>query len=164
MRPYNPGPALTGPVWAGPRSLATTCGITIVFSSSGYLDVSVRRVGPLSGGASSRRRVAPFGNPRIEACVRLPAEYRCLSRPSSPARAKASPVRPSLLPRAGRSRGRPRLFPKPQRTSPPAPAGGTAPRFPRGENKNERSARRVEDNGFEPLTPCVQGRCSSQLS
>ena len=25
-------------------------------------------------------------------------------------------------------------------------------------------ANRVEDNGFEPLTPCVQGRCSSQLS
>ena len=23
---------------------------------------------------------------------------------------------------------------------------------------------KVEDNGFEPLTPCVQGRCSSQLS
>ena len=22
----------------------------------------------------------------------------------------------------------------------------------------------VEDKGFEPLTPCVQGRCSSQLS
>ena len=22
----------------------------------------------------------------------------------------------------------------------------------------------VEDNGFEPMTPCVQGRCSSQLS
>ena len=31
-------------VWAIPRSLATTCGITIVFSSSGYLDVSVPRV------------------------------------------------------------------------------------------------------------------------
>ena len=28
-------------VWALPRSLATTRGITIVFSSSGYLDVSV---------------------------------------------------------------------------------------------------------------------------
>ena len=41
---YNPGPALTGPVWAVPRSLATTCGITLVFSSSGYLDVSVPRV------------------------------------------------------------------------------------------------------------------------
>jgi hypothetical protein len=23
---------------------------------------------------------------------------------------------------------------------------------------------KVENNGFEPLTPCVQGRCSSQLS
>jgi hypothetical protein len=31
-------------VWANPRSLATTNGITIVFSSSGYLDVSVHRV------------------------------------------------------------------------------------------------------------------------
>ena len=31
-------------VWAVPLSLATTYGITIVFSSSGYLDVSVPRV------------------------------------------------------------------------------------------------------------------------
>jgi hypothetical protein len=31
-------------VWANPLSLATTHGITIVFSSSGYLDVSVPRV------------------------------------------------------------------------------------------------------------------------
>jgi hypothetical protein len=23
---------------------------------------------------------------------------------------------------------------------------------------------KVENNGFEPMTPCVQGRCSSQLS
>jgi hypothetical protein len=23
---------------------------------------------------------------------------------------------------------------------------------------------KVEDIGFEPMTPCVQGRCSSQLS
>src|SRR5690606_14559698 len=30
--------------WANPRSLATTCGITIVFSSYAYLDVSVQRV------------------------------------------------------------------------------------------------------------------------
>jgi hypothetical protein len=29
------------PVWANPRSLAATDGITVVFSSSGYLDVSV---------------------------------------------------------------------------------------------------------------------------
>jgi hypothetical protein len=42
---YNPRPALTGLVWAPPISLATTLGITIVFFSSGYLDVSVPRVG-----------------------------------------------------------------------------------------------------------------------
>ena len=33
-----------GSVWALPRSLAATYGITFVFSSSGYLDVSVHRV------------------------------------------------------------------------------------------------------------------------
>ena len=32
------------PVWALPISLAATLGITVVFSSSGYLDVSVHRV------------------------------------------------------------------------------------------------------------------------
>ena len=32
------------PVWALPRSLAATYGITVVFFSSGYLDVSVHRV------------------------------------------------------------------------------------------------------------------------
>ena len=44
MWSYNPLTALTGRVWALPLSLATTYGITIVFSSSGYLDVSVLRV------------------------------------------------------------------------------------------------------------------------
>ena len=41
---YYPGTAATVPVWALPRSLATTCGITVVFFSCGYLDVSVPRV------------------------------------------------------------------------------------------------------------------------
>ena len=41
---YNPGSAVTDPVWALPLSLATTRGITIVFSSSAYLDVSVQQV------------------------------------------------------------------------------------------------------------------------
>ena len=41
---YNPGFAETMPVWAAPRSLATTCGITLVFFSYGYLDVSVPHV------------------------------------------------------------------------------------------------------------------------
>ena len=41
---YNPNIAVTTLVWAIPRSLATTYGITIVFFSYGYLDVSVPRV------------------------------------------------------------------------------------------------------------------------
>ena len=39
-------------------------------------------------------RVAPFGDPRISDCLRLPGAYRSLPRPSSPACAKASTVRP----------------------------------------------------------------------
>ena len=39
-------PPARGGVWAFPLSLAATNGITIVFFSSGYLDVSVRRVPP----------------------------------------------------------------------------------------------------------------------
>ena len=42
--PTTPLNAETLVVWAVPRSLATTSGITIVFSSYGYLDVSVPRV------------------------------------------------------------------------------------------------------------------------
>jgi hypothetical protein len=45
LQSYNPTVAETTMVWAVPRSLATTWGITIVFFSSGYLDVSVLRVG-----------------------------------------------------------------------------------------------------------------------
>lgn len=86
-RPYNPNIAVTTLVWANPRSLATTYGITFVFFSCAYLDVSVQRVRPLSGDTSSMYRVAPFGNPRIEARVQLPEAYRSLSRPSSPAEA-----------------------------------------------------------------------------
>jgi hypothetical protein len=38
--------------------------------------------------------VPPFGHPRINACLRLPAAYRSLPRPSSLPGAKASTVRP----------------------------------------------------------------------
>ena len=51
---YNPGRALTPPVWAPPRSLATTWGIILIFSSSGYLDVSVHRVCPRIAGDAHR--------------------------------------------------------------------------------------------------------------
>ena len=46
---YNPSIAVTTLVWANPRSLATTYGITFVFFSSAYLDVSVQRVCPPIG-------------------------------------------------------------------------------------------------------------------
>ena len=46
---YNPNNAVTSLVWANPRSLATTYGITFVFFSSAYLDVSVQRVCPPIG-------------------------------------------------------------------------------------------------------------------
>ena len=89
-------------VWALPRSLAATCGITFVFSSSGYLDVSVHRVPSVclwihhtvTGSAS---RVPPFRYPRIPACLRLPVAFRSLSRLSSALSAKASTLRPFLL-------------------------------------------------------------------
>ena len=41
---YNPNLAETKLVWAIPVSLATTSGITFVFFSYGYLDVSVPHV------------------------------------------------------------------------------------------------------------------------
>lgn len=86
-QPYNPNIAVTTLVWANPRSLATTNGITFVFSSSGYLDVSVHQVCPLAGNMSSTCWVAPFGNLRIIKYVLLPVTYRSLSRPSSPLKA-----------------------------------------------------------------------------
>ena len=85
-------------VWAVPRSLAATEGIAVAFSSSGYLDVSVPRVrSSYEVTRVAPRRVAPFGNPGITACVQLPQAYRSLPRPSSPLGAKASTVRPWLL-------------------------------------------------------------------
>ena len=88
-RPYNPARASTRTVWAPPRSLAATRGMTIVLFSCGYLDVSVPRVRPRNrcGWQDRSCRVAPFGNPRIKGRLRLPAEYRRLPRPSSPRRA-----------------------------------------------------------------------------
>ena len=89
-------------VWALPRSLAATYGIILIFSSSGYLDVSVHRVPSVwlwihhtvTGCAS---RVSPFRYPRIPACLRLPVAFRSLSRLSSALSAKASTLRPFLL-------------------------------------------------------------------
>ena len=84
--------------WPGPRSLATTSGVSVDVLSSGYLDVSVPRVrlkppilfrgsylllitgNPKPSDLSvaqlqssgHRRWVSPFGNPRIKASSQLP--------------------------------------------------------------------------------------------
>ena len=78
--------AFTYSVWANPRSLATTRGVSVDFHSSGYLDVSVLRV--TSRRLCIQRRVTPhyrcwvfpFGNPRVKGCS---APHRGLSQPST---------------------------------------------------------------------------------
>ena len=86
-------------VWPTPRSLATTCGISVDVFSSPYLDVSVQAVPHVLLFCSKHvaavlpQRVSPFGNLRIDAYVPLPEAYRSLSRPSSAPDAKAFPLR-----------------------------------------------------------------------
>ena len=76
-------------VWACPFSLATTQGITVVFFSSRYLDVSVLGVGfPPCGGMLrlQRNRLSHSEIYGYNARVQLPVAYRSLPRPSSPLR------------------------------------------------------------------------------
>ena len=90
-------------VWPLPLSLATTHGISVDFSSSGYLDDSDPRVPSVHLFYSLHAvrlftvRVPPFGNPRIDGYLHLPAAYRSLSRPSSAPDAKAFPLCSSSL-------------------------------------------------------------------
>ncbi len=109
----------------------------------------------------SARRVVPFGNLRINGHLRLPAAYRSLSRPSSLTRAKASTVRPFLLSRL-------------RQLAAAASCILTAilllsrsllfRLFSMSKISTAFFLPTVENNGFEPLTPCLQSRCSSQLS
>ena len=132
------------------------------------------------GFASSRflgriSRLQRDGLPHSEICgcigyLLLPAAYRSLSRPSSPLRAKAFTMRPffifsniillifHFLPVCQRTFVR-RSF---------SEGGFFNPfRFLFSRDtppllKLRRAM--VENKGVEPLTPCVQGRCSGQLS
>ena len=88
------------PVWPLPRSLAATCGISVDFFSSPYLDVSVQVVPPIRlwiqrmvHGHDSMW-VAPFGHLRFIARLQLSAAFRSLPRPSSAPGAKAFALRP----------------------------------------------------------------------
>ena len=154
-RSYNPGDARRRPpVWAPPLSLATTRGIiglfslpagTKMFQFPAFASPTKKR------GYRQSRWVVPFGDPRIKGHLRLPADYRSLSRPSSPPRAKASAMRPRI-------------------TSTPPAKGREAVnlrsclcRLSKIDRRNKKNGG-GENNGFEPLTPCLQSRCSSQLS
>ena len=98
-RSYNPQSASTW-VWAVPISLAATFGISVIYFPPGtemvhFPGLAHTRLFYSAGcSESSSRRVSPFGNPRIKACLRLPEAYRSLPRPSSPSGAKAFTVRP----------------------------------------------------------------------
>ena len=85
---YNPKYAVTSLVWANPRSLATTYGITFVFFSSAYLDVSVQRVCLPIGMTCLQHAGLPHSDIYgYYGYVLLPVAFRSLSRPSSPLRA-----------------------------------------------------------------------------
>ena len=109
-RPYNP---VGGIGWRPPArrfghrspfARRYSGNLEVDFFSSGYLDVSVPRVVPprpmcsAEGCQDFSWRVRPFGDPRVEGCVPLTADYRSLPRPSSAPCAKASAVRPRYLP------------------------------------------------------------------
>ena len=86
-------------VWPLSLSLATTQEISVDFSSSPYLDVSVQAV-PLIYLLIQYmmldryfKRIAPFGYLRINSCLLIPAAFRSLPRPSSAPNAKAFALR-----------------------------------------------------------------------
>ena len=111
-------------------------------------------------------RVAPFGNPRIKACLPLPVAYRSLPRPSSPRDAKASVVRPYALGRAAAPSGRRRGAPRYVATLPFPDFGFQRSKFrhpPRGEILPA-PAGVVGVPGVEPGTSSLSGTRSNQLS
>ena len=149
-RSYYPGEAGTSPVWAIPRSLATTGGITNLFSlpRGTKMFQFPRFASAFADDRPSACRVVPFGDPRIKGHLHLPAAFRSLSRPSSPPRAKASAMRPSLLSSVAWHRCH-------------------APYFARCFSTRSNMSKilfLVENIGIEPMTSCLQGRRSSQLS
>ena len=171
------------PVWALSISLAATLEIDVSFSSSAYLDVSVQRVPFIwlciyHMMTEVLSRVSPFGYRRVTGYLLLTAAFRSLSRPSSALSAKASTLRPFLLNLPSyRSSYDVASFPLDFRLflntgvylrytiffsdvlliingfiiiSLYEVLKVHIPVF----------SHRVEMRGFEPLTPCLQGRCS----
>jgi hypothetical protein len=108
----------------------------------------------------STSRVAPFGNLGIKGYLHLHQAYRSLSRPSSPPRAKASTVCPCLLSLSTTHNRVGLIYLKLALTL--LLNFFEVVQYVKDLICLFRLV--VENNGFEPLTLCVQGRCSSQLS
>ena len=128
-------------------------------------------------------RVSPFGHPRVAGHLPLTAAFRSLSRPSSPPRATGIPHAPFLsflVPsrKAGQARAPPCLVDLLCRYSSLDRSLNSISslRFSRltCSEKNKfllfftlrvpnmsMTSYHVEDNGLEPLTPCLQSRCST---
>ena len=87
--PTTPRRASTPAVWAAPLSLAATRGITVVFFSCGYWDVSVPRVGPAA-------TAAVRGSRRVGSPIRTPPDLR----PFAPPRGFSQPVASFFAPRS----------------------------------------------------------------
>ena len=85
---YNPSRAVTLLVWANPLSLATTHGITFVFFSCAYLDVSVQRVRPHNWVIHLQCTGLPhseiFGSIDVCSSPKLIAAYHVLPRLQEP--------------------------------------------------------------------------------
>ena len=166
--PYNPARASTPAVWAGPLSLAATRGVTLVFLSSDYWDVSVRRV---------RLRTSRMPRLRVAGCpIRTPTDHRPLAPPRGLSRPAASFI-------ASGSQG---ILRTPSLASRSRLARAASPRraslvcrfvfsslcllsFPtlsknRAERRLPPPTALVENVGLEPTTPGLQSRCSSRLS
>ena len=159
--PYYPARASTPAVWAGPLSLAATRGVTLVFLSSDYWDVSVRRVrlrrpadaAPSRGGlphSDTHGSMAVRASPWSFAACRVLHRLREPRHPpyalarfslSLVSRCIATPfARVSRLSLCLLSLSHP--VKEPRRACPAL----------------------VENVGLEPTTPGLQSRCSSQLS
>ena len=86
-RSHNPRKAGTLRVWAPPRSLAATGGITFCFLFLRVLRCFSSPGSPhyvSSDTGASLPWVAPFGHPRVTGRLHLTAAFRSLPRPSSP--------------------------------------------------------------------------------
>ncbi len=157
--PYNPARALTRPVWALPLSLTTTRGITVVFSSSAYLDVSVRRVRlPHRGWQASCLPGCPI---RISADRSPLAAPRGFSQPVASFFASGSlGIHRAPFP-ASPHNGVPAAMSAPRVSCAlcPPPQRSRARRLYLSFHRCQRTSalwRVVENKGLEPLTPSLQ--------